>query len=312
MRKWIGDITFVLVVGAALAGWFYLYPAHDESILGPIETPTDLDSGVLSYASLDGLELAYRHYAPSGEATQVLVLLHDTLLHSGWYANLGRDLAARGIAVYLPDRRGRGRSGGNWREVAQDTSVLVEDITAMIVTAQARYPQARFYLGGHGRGAGLVMQYIAARRPVSGSVLLAPYVEPDQPNLHPEGWQQFAVAHPVEAFLARAGLIDWRVWHYNWPRSMVNADPAIETQSSIRWEREAMPQPDQLEAAFRADVPVIVLQGGSDPLFDPEPRGALIERFASPDRRLEVVPEADYLTLVDRAADPIADWMADY
>ena len=75
----------------------------------------------------------------------------------------------------------------------------------MIAAAQARYPQKEVFLAGHGRGAGLVLRYAAADRPLSGAILISPYITNDQPNLDPDGWRAFASAHPGEAFLARSG-----------------------------------------------------------------------------------------------------------
>jgi acylglycerol lipase len=309
MKKWKGDITFLLVVGALIAGWMYLYPKPGDSPLSPLEPPADLQAVDLpSYASPEGLKLSYRSYEPAGETECVLVLLHDTLLHGGWYANLGRDLAAQGIAVYLPDRRGWGRSAGDRREVAEDRDVLTDDITAMIAVAQARYPQKEVFLGGHGRGAGLVLRYVASRRPLPGVILISPYISDDQLDLRPEGWQAFASAHPGEAFLARAGLVHWPVWHYNWPISMVQADPWVESRCSISCQQETVP--DDPAAAYSAlTVPLLYLQGQEDPLLDAERAAEQVARFATHDVKVEALPDTDYLTVLEVAAAPIANWL---
>jgi alpha-beta hydrolase superfamily lysophospholipase len=308
-KKWIGDIVFLLVVGALVGGWLYLYPQPGESLLSPLEPPRDLKAANLpSYASFEGLKLAYRRYEPGGEAKHVLIFLHDTLFHGGWYATLGRELAKEGVAVYLPDRRGWGRSEGDRRLVAEDRSVLIEDITAMIAVAQSRYPQTPIYLGGHGRGAGLVVQYAASQRPVAGVVLVSPYISDDQPNLRLEGWQALARAHPGEEFLARSGLAHWRVWHYDWPESMREADSLIETDISISLMQETVPQ--DVGGVYRAlTVPLLCVQGRDDPLFVPDMTNELMARFGSTDRQLETVPGADYLTVIEAAASPIAHWL---
>ena len=310
MRKWKGDVVFLLVVGALVAGWITLYPDPVDSPLSPLETPTDLHVEQLgSYASPEGLKLSYRLYEPEREAKHVLVLLHDTLLHGAWYETLARNLAKRGIAVYLPDRRGWGHSAGSRREVSENREVLTDDITAMLAAAQARYPQRKVYLGGHGRGAGLVMRYVASARPVPGVILISPYISEDQPNLRPEGWQQFVSAHPGEAFLARAGLTHWPVWRYNWPQSMVDADPLIERRSSISWQQETVP--DDPAAAYGAlSAPLLLLQGEDDPLFDADRTTEVLDLFDAPDRQLETVPGADYLSILNLAADPVAEWLA--
>jgi alpha-beta hydrolase superfamily lysophospholipase len=308
-KRWIGDILFLLVVGVLVGGWLYLYPRPGESQLSPLQALKDLEAEDLpSYASFEGLKLAYRLYEPRRDAGHVLVFLHDTLLHGGWYASLGRELAQEGVAVYLPDRRGWGRSAGDHRQVAEDTSVLIEDITAMIAVAQSRYPQRQIYLGGHGRGAGLVMQYVASQRPVAGVVLVSPLVSDDQPNLRPEGWQEFARAHPGEAFLARSGLEHWRVWHYGWPEAMLEADPLIETDISLSFMQETVPE--DVAGAYRAlTVPLLCVQGQDDPLFYSDKTNDVLALFAATDRQLETLPGADYLTVIESSASPIAHWL---
>jgi alpha-beta hydrolase superfamily lysophospholipase len=309
MRKWKGDLFFVLLTGAAVVGWIRLYPGPTDSPLAPPNVPIDLTSTEIpSYASAEGLKLSYRLYQPTGEVQHVLVLLHDTLLHSGWYANLGQDLAQRGIAVYLPDRRGWGLSSGDRRTVSTDKGVVTSDITAMIATAQSRYPLAKIFLGGHGRGAGLVLGYVASDRPLPGVVLISPYISPGQPNIRADGWSRFVTAHPVEAFLARAGLVDWLVWHYNWPAPMAEVDPLLESKCSISWEQQTVP--DDVEAAYQAmTVPVLYIQGQDDPLLDPGKADQVLARFATTDWELQTLPDAGYLTVIDGAASVVADWM---
>jgi len=350
LKKWKGDILFVILVGALVAGWISLYPNPGSSPLTPLDPPDGLYAPSLpTYASIDGVELAYRRYEPQGTPSHILVILHDTLLHSGWYERLGQDLAQRGIAVYLPDRRGWGHSSGDRRKAAEDKSILLEDITALIAVAQTRTPQTDVYLAGHGRAAGLVLQYAATRRPLSGVILISPYLSEDQPNLRPEAWQQFASAHPGEAFLARAGLYNWPVWTFNWPQSMVEADPLLVTRCALACQRETLVEPDArggadsdlLELAAQAHpapdasagpaapsppaddaialsvlygtlpVPLLYIQAPDGPLFDPDKTDqVLAELGEGKDQKLETLPGVDYLTLIEVAADPIYDWLA--
>ena len=322
MQKWKGDVTFLLVVGALIAGWMYLYPKPGDSLLTPLEPPAEMQaaqpasaqaqaaqaSNLPSYASPEGLKLSYRLFEPVEDPMCVLVLLHDTLLHGGWYANLGRDLAAHSVAVYLPDRRGWGLSAGDRQEVANDRDVLIHDIMALVAAAQARYPQKKVFLGGHGRGAGLVLRYIAAGRPLPGVILISPCISEDQSNLRSEGWQEFASAHPGEAFLARSGLAHWPVWRYNWPRAMVEADPLIESRCSISCQQETVPN-DPAAAYGALTVPLLYVQGGADPLLDETQTAVEIVRFATEDVKVETLPNTDYLTVLEVAAAPIAHWL---
>ena len=312
MKKWTGDILFLFVVAALVAGWMYLYPRPSDGPLSTVQTPPDLQTATLSsYASSEGLKLTYRLYEPrSGDVNSVLILLHDTLLHSGWYGNLGQALAERGIAVYLPDRRGWGHSAGDRQDTAENRDVLTDDIAALTAVAAARYPQKQVFLGGHGHGAGLAVRYVATRRAVAGVVLISPYITDAQPNLRPEGWRALVTAHPGEAFLARAGLVDWQIWRYNWPGAMRAADPLIETRCSITWQQETVPE--NLDAACRAlTSPLLYLQGQDDPMFSASETSDLVACFAAPDRTLELVPGVDYLTIIDATAPTIAGWLAE-
>ncbi|HUT20598.1 MAG TPA: alpha/beta fold hydrolase [Anaerolineae bacterium] len=310
MKKWKGDITFLVVVGVLVGGWLYLYPTPADSPLQPLDPPAELGTEeVPHYASQEGLALAYRLFEPAGAPQQVLIVLHDTLLHGGWYAELGQALAVEGVAVYLPDRRGRGRSAGEAPIEGAERADLVEDIAAMVVAARNRYPQAPIYLGAHGRAAGLATSYLAAGRPAAGLVLLTPVMSEGQPNVRQEGWHALARAHPVEALLAQSGLIHWHAWRYNWPSSMQEADPLLETGLSIADLLETMP--DDLDAAYAAvTVPLLVVQGAQDPLFLPEQTEAWMSSFLTGDRYLETVAKADYLTVIPAAAEPIARWLA--
>jgi alpha-beta hydrolase superfamily lysophospholipase len=310
MKKWQGDIAFLLVVGALVGGWFYLYPSPAEAPLQPLEPPAALAATEIPhYASLDGLAMAYRLSEPAGAPRQVLILLHDTLLHGGWYAELGQALAQEGVAVYLPDRRGHGRSAGESPLEGADRALLSDDITAMVVAARNRYPNTPLYLGAHGRAAGLTTRYLETGRPVAGLVLLAPVFSEEQSNLRQEGWDRLARAHPVERLLARSGLVHWHAWRYNWPASMLEADPLLETALSIADLAETLP--DDPEAAYAAvTVPLLVVQGAADPLFYPERTEAWMAAFATGDRYLETVGETGYLTVIPAAAEPVARWLA--
>jgi alpha-beta hydrolase superfamily lysophospholipase len=309
MSKWKGDLIFVLVVAALVVGWMRLYPDSGTSSLSPLEAPLEFDVEPRTYASPTGERLAYRLVEPQGEALAVLVFLHDTALHSGWYVDMGYDLASRGVAVYLPDRRGWGYSSGDPCQPTRDPTLFNDDLMAVIGAARARYPQSKVFVGGHGRGAGLVMSYVASRKPVGGVVLVAPLIAQDQVNRRLEGQQSLMVAHPVEAFLAHSGLFDWAVWRLKWPQSMVDVDPLLETRLSISCLQETVP--DDVQATYRAlTAPLLYVQGEQDPMFDLERTADFMDQFATLEKQMELIPGVDYLGILTVAGEPIADWLS--
>lgn len=63
--------------------------------------------------ALDGLPLHYRTWIPADRRPEAsLLFLHGIASHGAWFAETAVHLADRGIAVYAPDRRGSGLSGG--------------------------------------------------------------------------------------------------------------------------------------------------------------------------------------------------------
>ena len=112
----------------------------------------------------DGLELFYRSFAPAGEARGSFVYLHGVQSHGGWYVETAAELARRGYAVYLPDRRGSGHSlatRGDFERPEQ----LVADVAPLRRLARREHPDAPVVLAGGCWGARPALAY-AARAPV--------------------------------------------------------------------------------------------------------------------------------------------------
>jgi len=80
----------------------------------------------------DGYELACRRYVPpaGGWPRGLVIGLHGIQSHGGWYEASSRHLAAAGLAVYFPDRRGSGLNAAA-RGDAASWEQLVDDLVAV-------------------------------------------------------------------------------------------------------------------------------------------------------------------------------------
>src|ERR671910_3848502 len=60
----------------------------------------------------DGVELHCLRWNGGAPPRAAVIFLPGIASHGGWFAETAADLASAGVAVYAPDRRGSGRSGG--------------------------------------------------------------------------------------------------------------------------------------------------------------------------------------------------------
>lgn len=91
----------------------------------------------------DGTRLHVRRHVARGTCRGVIVGLHGIQSHAGWYGATGADLAAQGYDVWLPDRRGSGKSHGR-RGDARDAQTLIEDVRSIVETARRVVHEDRY------------------------------------------------------------------------------------------------------------------------------------------------------------------------
>lgn len=131
---------------------------------------------VESLTASDDVGLAYRRYAPI-KPRAVLLFYHGGGAHSGaGYQFLGHGLQTQfDVAVYMPDIRGHGASGGPLGDAPAPGQVW-DDITTFIKHVRVEYPQLPLFLGGHSSGAALALNYASQldRVSVTGYVFLSP------------------------------------------------------------------------------------------------------------------------------------------
>jgi pimeloyl-ACP methyl ester carboxylesterase len=114
------------------------------------------------------VELAATLHLPAGEAPfPAVVIAHGSGTSdraNPWTAAYARDLAARGVAVLHPDKRGSGKSGGDWRTASLET--LAGDVAAGVawLAEQPEIDGERIGVIGFSQG-GAVAAIVAATDP---------------------------------------------------------------------------------------------------------------------------------------------------
>ncbi len=106
-----------------------------------------------------------------------VVLVHGFGEHSGRYLeNVVPMLTENGMAVYLYDNFGHGRSGGK-RGHCPSYEALMDLLETIIEKAQNEFPKLPIFLYGHSMGGNLVLNYVLRRENViNGVIASSPYL----------------------------------------------------------------------------------------------------------------------------------------
>jgi alpha-beta hydrolase superfamily lysophospholipase len=94
---------------------------------------------------IGGLQLFFRAWHPAQPARAVAAVVPGFNSHSGYYAWVGEQLAAAGLATYAVDLRGRGQSDGE-RFYVQQFGDYVADVDALVRLATSRHAGLHVYL----------------------------------------------------------------------------------------------------------------------------------------------------------------------
>jgi alpha-beta hydrolase superfamily lysophospholipase len=231
--------------------------------------PTRVD-----FPSRGGLTVAAYRWDPAGRPRAVVQVTHGMGEHAMRYARLARTLTHHGYVVYAQDHRGHGRTAASQDELGRlgedGWGDLVEDIERLRQRARGEHPAVPFLLLGHSMGSFAVQQYLLAHSSDVDAVVLTGTAVIDllEPALDLES--------PMDLSAFNAPFEPART-PYDWlSRDEAEVDAYIadafcgfgldvaggKAMFAGYWEPEG---PEQL-AGIRADLPVYVAVGASDPV----------------------------------------------
>src|SRR5882757_10008432 len=104
-----------------------------------------------TFAGAGGLKIFTRSWQPEGKTRGVVVIVPGFNSHSGQYLWVGEQFAAKDLAAYAIDLRGRGRSEGE-RYYVEKMEDYTDDVAALIRTAKSENPGLPVFLLGHSAG----------------------------------------------------------------------------------------------------------------------------------------------------------------
>lgn len=246
----------------------------------------------------------------------VVLLVHGTGQHSGFYAPWANELTAHGYAVFGIDLRGWGQSQGYGRRgYVGNYDEYVDDLELAFREAHYRYPAVPLFVEGDSLGGDVaLLANLSERFPMAGLVLHAPAVQPN-PGM---GWLRVggvsvtsvatigrispnAPLLPIMSAFARMAFFDeaTRQRFVDDPLCVHDALPAAYViamnDASERIEKNLV----------NIRTPLLVLHGTQDNLVPLSSSELLMKEAGSEDKTLEVYEGGSHASLSDAGYDKV-------
>ena len=239
------------------------------------------------FEGVGGLKIATTSWRPAGTPRAVMVLVHGFNAHSGYMSWAGEQFAARGLAAYALDLRGRGESEGE-RFYVEKFSDYLTDVNTLVSRARSEYPGLPIYLLGHS----------------AGGVIAASYVFEHQHEIAGLVCESFAfdvgLPHLVQLALEGVGHLAPHVHVFSLHNedfsrdpdavARMNNDPLIAKESQpAETAAELLKAAERLKANMPAfTVPVLIIHGTADKATRPAGSQYFYDHAASADKTLRL------------------------
>jgi acylglycerol lipase len=244
----------------------------------------------------DGVNLHYLRWSTGRSPPwAAIIFLHGIASHAGWFGETAIDLASRGVAVYGPDRRGSGRSGGPHGHLERYGRAL-DDVEEMVRLVSSEHRTTPIFLAASSWAAKLAVVYAAQRpRPLSGLLLLGPGLLP-RVNLSPTR-QLFVVVGHLIAPTARLPIpLTPELYTANRPYvDFIRGDRLrlLEATTRFFWETARLDR-QRGRASARLSLPLLILQGEDDKMMDVAKTRRWLSRLGVEDKTYMAYPGAGH------------------
>ena len=276
------SIGFVLIFAMALS---WPAPSTDGEFAvnyNPTEWPQVEPDG--EYETRNGDRLPLRVYGES-ESETALILLHGISIYGYYFDEMATYLADQStVRVYVPDLRGHGYAPGPPGDLDYEEQ-LVDDVADLVAHVREEMPLARVVVGGHSGGGGLAVRFAGSyqSKGIDGILLLAPALGMDAPSTNEKFGGLFKVRRPRVIGLRLLNVVDidaldgFDVLYMSYPEERQRERMVL--TYSWRYLKGYTP-PDYAAALESIDVPLLLVAGSEDEVFDAEHYPSIIEAYA--------------------------------
>jgi alpha-beta hydrolase superfamily lysophospholipase len=237
--------------------------------------------------SVGGLKIFVRSWLPEGKPRALVVIVPGFNSHGGQYVDVATQLAARGLAVYTLDLRGRGRSDGE-RFYVESFADYVADVHTVVTLAKSRLPGLKTFLLGHSAGGVVSCGYtLEHQSELAGLVCESFAFQVPAPDF------ALAVIKGISHLAPHAHVLRLKNEDFSRDPAQVaalNADPLIahETQPT-KTVAEMVRADERLKRDFPLiKLPVFIIHGSLDKATKPSGSQLFYEKVGSTDKTLKI------------------------
>jgi alpha-beta hydrolase superfamily lysophospholipase len=244
----------------------------------------------------DGVRLHYLCWC-SGPSPPwaVIIFLHGIASHGAWFGETATDLNHQGVAVYAPDRRGSGRSGGPRGHLARYERAL-DDVEEVVRLVSSEHVGTPLFLAASSWAAKLAVVYASLRpAPLSGLLLLGPGLLP-RVKLSPGRRVRVVVGHLVTPTARLPIPLTPELYTANPPYvDLIQTDPLrlLEATAQFFWETARLDR-RRRRAAAGLELPLLLLQGEDDKMMDVAGTRRWFSRLGVADKTYRAYPGAGH------------------
>jgi len=240
-----------------------------------------------TFEGVGGLKIFTRSWQPKEKTRGAVVIVPGFNSHSGQYLWVGEQFAAKDLAAYAIDLRGRGRSEGE-RYYVEKMEDYTDDVATLVRTAKSENPGVPVFVLGHSAG-GVVSCIYALDHPSESDGLIC---------------ESFAYDLPVPGFILTLlkgfdyiapHLHVYTLKNENFSRDpqvveAMNNDPLIKGESEPTQTAAVMIDASRrLNAEFPLiKLPVLILHGTEDKATNPSGSQFFYDNAGSTDKTLKL------------------------
>jgi len=250
---------------------------------------SDLASGLTTEKteSAGGTGIFLRSWKPVGKPRAVIVICHGVNSHGGQYLWPAGQFAMSGLAPFVLDLRGRGRSDGD-RFYVDDISEYVANVASVIRLAKSRHPGLPVFLLGHSAGGVVSCSYaLDQQAEIAGLICESFAFKVPAPDA------ALAVIKVLSAIAPRLKVL--RLKNEDFSRDpiavrILNGDPLTANEAQPAKTVAALVRANErLRREFpRITLPVLILHGTADKATMPAGSQVFFDMAGSQDKTLKL------------------------